>query len=129
MIPISELSNNSTGIYSKILKFGLTVLAGGDRFSHSIYLCDSIAIFQELFHVKKIVKSISAITRLFKIDNIELASILSSKLWDYTFDKIISYKNIPTDHINFDSKVITRYGHQEGASKGYNPKKKGRPSH
>ena len=28
-----------------------------------------------------------------------------------------------------DSTVITRYGEQEGAKKGYNPNKKGRPSH
>jgi hypothetical protein len=37
-------------------------------------------------------------------------------------------------HLNYftldiDSSVITRYGQQEGANKGYNPKKKGRNSH
>lgn len=31
--------------------------------------------------------------------------------------------------IDIDSTVLTRYGEQEGAAKGYNPTKKGRPSH
>lgn len=31
--------------------------------------------------------------------------------------------------IDVDSSVITRYGHQQKAEVGYNPKKKGRPSH
>jgi hypothetical protein len=31
--------------------------------------------------------------------------------------------------IDWDSTVITRYGHQEGAEVGYNPTKPGRPSH
>ena len=31
--------------------------------------------------------------------------------------------------LDIDSSVITRYGEQEGAKKGYNPKKKGRKSH
>ena len=31
--------------------------------------------------------------------------------------------------LNFDSSVLTRYGDQDGARKGYNPKKKGRSSH
>jgi len=31
--------------------------------------------------------------------------------------------------IDFDSSIFTRYGEQQGAKKGYNPKKHGRPSH
>ena len=31
--------------------------------------------------------------------------------------------------MDFDSTIITRYGKQEGAKKGYNPKKQGRDSH
>lgn len=39
--------------------------------------------------------------------------------------------NINFNHftLDFDSSVITRYGKQEGAKKGYNPNKRGRPSH
>ena len=31
--------------------------------------------------------------------------------------------------VDFDSSVVTRFGQQEGAKKGYNPTKRGRPSH
>ncbi len=31
--------------------------------------------------------------------------------------------------LDIDSSVFTRYGKQEGAQKGYNPRKPGRPSH
>jgi hypothetical protein len=39
--------------------------------------------------------------------------------------------NINFNHftLDFDSSVITRYGKQEGAKKGYNPNKRGRLSH
>ncbi|MHB8603588.1 MAG: IS1380 family transposase [Nitrosotalea sp.] len=38
----------------------------------------------------------------------------------------MSFNNVTVD---FDSTVVTRYGEQEGAKKGYNPHKRGRPSH
>jgi hypothetical protein len=37
--------------------------------------------------------------------------------------------NINYFTLDIDSSVITRYGEQESAKKGYNPKKKGRNSH
>jgi hypothetical protein len=43
--------------------------------------------------------------------------------------QIITWEGISKDNLNLDSSVITRYGEQEGAKKGYNPKKRGRPSH
>jgi hypothetical protein len=42
------------------------------------------------------------------------------------FFKQLSFDNFTLD---MDSTVIARYGHQEGARKGYNPRKPGRPSH
>ena len=130
IFPVTEISPNSKGVYSKLLKFGLTVIAGGKRFAHSVFLGDSDKIFKELFGVKKMVKSSTAITRLFnKVMNIEVASYFIKDLWEYIFDRIIPFDLIEEDYINFDSKVITRYGNQEGAKKGYNSKKKGRKSH
>jgi hypothetical protein len=38
----------------------------------------------------------------------------------------LNYNNLTAD---FDSSVLTRYGEQEGAKKGYNPQKPGRSSH
>lgn len=41
------------------------------------------------------------------------------------------FSNITFDHftLDLDSSVLTRYGQQEGAKKGYNPQKRGRSSH
>ncbi len=69
IFPVTEISPNSKGVYSKVLKFGLTVLAGGSRFTHSIFLGDSDKIYKNIFAVEKMVKSSTAITRMFnKID-------------------------------------------------------------
>jgi len=130
IFPAIEISPNSKGIYSKLLTFGLTVIAGGKRFAHSVFLGDSTKVYEELFAVEKMVKSSTAITRMFnKIETFALSAKLSESLWDYTFQTIIPFSKIESDYVNFDSKVITRYGEQEGAKKGYNSKKKGRPSH
>lgn len=130
IFPVIETSPNSKGVYSKILKFGLTVIAGGKRFAHSVFLGDSAKIFEELFGVAKVVKSSTAITRLFnKIMDVEIASFFITELWEYIDARVIPFNRIDEDYINFDSKVITRYGNQDGASVGYNSKKKGRKSH
>ena len=42
---------------------------------------------------------------------------------------IIEWQGIKKDTLNLDSSVLIRYGNQEGAKRGYNPKKRGRPSH
>ena len=130
MIPFQEISPNSTGPFAKILRFGLTVIAGGRRFSHTMFLGDSLEIYESEFSVKRIPKSITAVTRFFRrIKSYQMAERLSEKFWDYTFSRVIPFGEIKGDYLSFDSSVITRYGEQEGAVRGYNPKKKGRPSH
>ncbi len=41
---------------------------------------------------------------------------------------IIGWQGITEDNLNLDSSVLFRYGRQQGARRGYNPKKRGRPS-
>lgn len=48
-----------------------------------------------------------------------------SDLYSWFFSQLV-FDNYTLD---FDSTVMVREGHQEGAVKGYNPKRKGRPSH
>jgi hypothetical protein len=59
MLPFTEESLNGTGVYSKILKLGLTVAAGGYRYTHSAFLGDSTEIYEQAFGAQKIPKSIS----------------------------------------------------------------------
>jgi hypothetical protein len=42
---------------------------------------------------------------------------------------LIEWQGIREDTLNLDSSVLIRYGNQQGAKRGYNPKKRGRPSH
>ena len=53
---------------------------------------------------------------------------ISNRIWNY-IKPIIDWQVIKSDWISFDSTVITRYGNQAGAKKGYNPNKRGRASH
>jgi len=48
---------------------------------------------------------------------------------DYFFRWIIDNYHYDNFTLDFDSSVLTRYGEQEGAKRGYNPQKKGRSSH
>ena len=53
---------------------------------------------------------------------------VSEGVWGY-IKTIVDWGSIKSDWLSFDSTVMTRYGKQEGAQKGYNPNKKGRASH
>jgi hypothetical protein len=50
---------------------------------------------------------------------------ISEYFYSWIFDNL-KFDNFTLD---IDSSVMTRYGTQDGAKKGYNPSKKGRPSH
>ncbi len=50
---------------------------------------------------------------------------VSDSFYSWIFDNI----KFDTFTLDVDSSVMTRYGEQDGAKKGYNPSKKGRPSH
>lgn len=125
---IEEISPNRIKIYDKIMGYGLTIFAGGERFSHLIYLGCREAL-EKLFDVKRLPKASTTLTRLFgKIRSLREVEEISGRMWDYQY-KLIPWGKIKEDWLNFDSTVLIRYGKQEGAAKGYNPKKKGAPSH
>ena len=48
---------------------------------------------------------------------------------DYFFSWIFDNFKFNNFTLDIDSLVMTRYGEQQGAKKGYNPTKKGRVSH
>lgn len=53
----------------------------------------------------------------------------NQKVSDYFYSWIFDNFKFDNFTLDIDSSVMTRYGRQEGAKKGYNPNKKGRPSH
>lgn len=128
--PVQEYSNNSTGVYSKLISLFISVLNGGTKFSHINYMENGIKIFERCFGVKRLVKSSTGITRYWnKYDRRSLNEVLLQNISQYFLHPLLENADIASDTLRFDSTVITRYGTQEGARKGYNPAKRGRPSH
>jgi len=124
--PVVEISNNRIPIFEKILALVLIIFAGGERFAHLMYLGNQEAI-KKIFNIKRLPLASTTLTRLFrKIIGWQRAIKLSNNLWNY-ISQLIPYQKIKEDWLDFDSSVVCRYGKQEGATKGYNSKKKGRP--
>jgi hypothetical protein len=127
--PVREYSNNSTGVYSKIISLLISVLNGGTKFSHINYMENGAKIFERCFGVKRFAKSSTGITRYWnKYDRQGLNEILLHNINGLFLRPLLEQAGISKDTLRFDSTVITRYGNQEGAKKGYNPKKPGRAS-
>jgi hypothetical protein len=127
-VPITECSPNGMGIYAKVIAFFAMVYAGADRFSHLAYLGNK-EVLAKMFGVKRLPDAATTLTRMFnKLKNIRAADELSRNVWAY-LSECIPWNTIQEDWLTFDSSVIPRYGEQEGAKKGYNPAKHGRPSH
>ena len=128
VVPVIERSPNSKGIYSKCLAYALVIYAGGDRFSHLVYLGFQ-GTLSRLFGVAALPSAATTLTRLFgKIKTMKSVEEMSLGLWLFLED-LIPWSKIIEDWLTFDSTVLERYGKQEGVKRGYNPKKKGRGSH
>jgi len=127
-VPISECSPNGMGTYGKTVAFFAMVFAGAERFSHLMHLGDK-EVLAKIFGVKRVPQAATTLTRMFnKIMTVKTADVLSSNLWTH-LSRLIPWGDILDDWLTFDSSVLLRYGEQEGAKKGYNPIKHGRPSH
>ena len=127
-MPIAECSPNGMGIYGKTIAFVAMVYAGAERFSHLAYLGNK-EVLAKMFGIRRLPDAATTITRMFgKLKSIKSADALSQNIWAY-LSTLIPWKTIREDWLTFDSSVLPRYGEQEGAHKGYNPTRHGRPSH
>ena len=100
IFPVEEHSPNGTGIYAKLLRYGLTVLAGGKRFSHGVFLAGSEKIYAAEFGVKRLPGSTSALTRFFgKISSWQKSAALAEGLWGYQFERVIPCGKIKEDYL------------------------------
>lgn len=61
--PVIEKSNNSTGIYSKIMATFITILNGGNRFTHANLLKQDSEVLERCFGIDRLPKSSTSITR------------------------------------------------------------------
>lgn len=128
-IPIQETSNNAKGVFEKVLASFLTVLVGGSRFAHLLLWQHGVEAILQTFAVQWVPKASTSLTRFWgKINRQVLAEELGENIRGFAH-RILQWEAVQEDNLNLDSTVLTRYGEQEGAKKGYNPNKRGRASH
>ncbi len=127
--PVKETSNNAGGVGEKLLAQFLTLLCGGDRFAHCGWWEHSREILRRAFGVSWLPSSSSTLTRFWsKIGSQALSEAWLEQLRAFAL-KMVQEAAIQEDCLSLDSTVAVRYGSQDGAARGYNPKKPGRKSH
>lgn len=124
-LPDERTSPNATDVIDICVSFLAAVLCGADRFAHISRIRGDRAL-GTILDVKR-VPSASTLTRYFNTFTQGKVEMMSEKLMGWTFDRLDTKACDST--LDLDSSVFTRYGLQEGAHKGYNPRKPGRPSH
>jgi hypothetical protein len=128
LLAVDELprpgSNRGYDPVDLIEGFMTSAVLGARRMAHSGMLRTD-EVIREIFNWKKGMASQSTFSRFFSKFDLKMNDELFSSLQKFWFSQI----NAGRLTIDIDSTVITRYGEQQGASVGYNPKKHGRPSH
>ncbi len=120
--PVVRTSNNASPVRDVVASLMLTSLCDGSRFSHVERLRHDPAIPQ-LFGLEKVVSSDTIVRFLNSLPDMEAREWMahaSRHVWSALPLRFI---------LDWDSTVLTRYGEQEAAKVGYNPEKRGRPSH
>lgn len=116
-------SNRGHKVSTIIEAFITSIWCGANRFMHTETTRNDIAL-AEIFDWDK-VPAQDTYKRFFSKFTQDLNNKVSHYFYTWLFDHF-QFDNFTLD---VDSSVITRYGEQEGAKKGYNPNKKGRLSH
>lgn len=121
--PLEMTSPNAPAVRDILGTIFLSVLSGHTRYSH-ITTVRADKVNAPLLGMNKIVSEDSARRALIKMPELESREWLMESLKN-CYAEIL---NIPWI-LDVDTTVKCLYGHQEGAVVGYNPIKKGRPSH
>lgn len=106
-----------------IQSFWLSIWSGGNRYTH-LEVIRFDRVLQKLFSWERM-PGYKAYQRYFSKYTYAINHKVFHKLYHWFFCQL-QFDNYTLD---FDSTIFTRYGNQQGARKGYNPKKPGRKSH
>jgi hypothetical protein len=124
-LPDGRTSPNQIPAVEIVLAFFVAVLTGATRFAHLERL-RADAIVRAILGVGRM-PSAMTLTRYLGGFVRSQVEHLTEVLWRFTLARLpAAMLGVVLD---FDSTVFERYGHQEGARKGHNPRKHGRPSH
>jgi hypothetical protein len=120
--PLRYRSNNAPQKRDVLGSFLLSVLSGHNRYAHMTSLIND-QVNSRLLGMRKVVSDDSARRGLKKIDEADGVDWLQTHL-QRCYEPLLTQDWI----LDADVTVKPLYGHQEGAEKGYNPHKPGRPS-
>lgn len=120
--PVRRTSPNASSVYDILCSFVLTALCDGSRFSHVGRLREDPSV-TELFGMKKVV-SPDSIRRFFYSLNESKAQEWISRASGHIWSALPEHSIL-----DWDSTVLTKFGDQEGAEIGYNPRYHGRKSY
>lgn len=116
-------SNRGYSPEQLIMHFWIGIWCGASCFEH-LEVTRQDEVIKQLFGWGRMAGS-KAFQRYFnKFDQATNQSVFTD-LYQWFFEKL-KFDNYTLD---FDSTIMNRYGNQEGAKKGYNPRKPGRKSH
>jgi hypothetical protein len=124
-LPDGRTSPNQIPAVEIILAFFAAVLTGAKRFAHVERLRADVVVRAIL----GVARMPSAMTLTRYLGGFVRSQVehLTEVLWQFTLARV---RPSPLGAVlDLDSTVFERYGHQEGALKGHNPRKHGRPSH
>lgn len=121
--PLAYQSNNASDKRAVLATFLVSILAGHQRYAH-ITTIRNDGIHPDLFGVSKLVSEDAARRALAKMEEAPGVAWLDAHLAKTTAP-LLSTPWI----LDLDATVKCLYGKQEGALVGYNPTKRGRPSH
>ena len=121
--PLNYLSNNAPQKVDVLGSLFLSILSGHKRYAHLTTLM-SDSVNPALLGMNKVVSEDSARRAVKRIDEERGTQWLQNHLFD-CYEPLLNTPWI----LDVDTTVKPLYGHQEKATKGYNPQKPGRPSH
>jgi len=128
-LPFTLTSPNATDPVDIIVAFMSGVLTGSRRFSHLDRLRHEKAL-HFILGLRRFVTD-STFSRFFGRFGQKQVDEMFSRLARWQLSKAVETFEVPVQGctLDLDSTVFERYGHQEGAVLGFNPKKHRRPSH
>jgi hypothetical protein len=116
-------SNRGLNPVLMVKGFLVTVWTGGGRFAHTALVRFDEAL-RSVFGLTE-VASVSTFSRFFRRFTAQKAEAVFGHLSGWVWQRVAGRSWT----VDLDSSVLTRYGHQEGSQKGYNPKRQGKRSH
>jgi hypothetical protein len=116
-------SNRGYDPVQLIVQFIISIWSGASRYEH-LEVTRFDGVIQQMFGWKSMAGH-RAFARYFQKFSMEDNAQVFTYLYQWFFNNL-AFDNFTLD---LDSSVVTRYGEQQGAAKGYNPKKPGRNSH